>query len=94
MISIILDPIHEKVNLCRAEADAVNEVICKMDFLFQQLKCEWEGDASKTYIVRYKKLRPDLKRTEKLIRDIASYLESIAKMFDKVDISIANQFKN
>lgn len=77
----------------RREADTVNGVIKKMDTLLQQLQGEWEGSASESYAVRYKELKPGFMRAEELIREIATALDSTAKIVEQTDSEIANQFK-
>lgn len=77
----------------RAEADAVNGVINKMDTLLQQLQSEWEGAASKSYATRYQELKPGFIKAEELIREIANAIDSTAKIVEETDINIANQLR-
>lgn len=92
-IRITPDQMRERANQYRAEADNVNGVISKMDTLLQQLQSEWEGAASDSYAVRYSELKPGFVKAENLIREIATALDSTAKIVEETDTSIANQFK-
>lgn len=92
-IRITPDQMRERANQYRGEADTVNGVIGKMDSLLQQLQTEWEGSASESYAVRYGELKPGFMKAEELIREIASALDSTAKIVEETDSSIANQFR-
>lgn len=92
-IRITPDQMRERANQYRAEADNVNGVISKMDTLLQQLQSEWEGAASDSYAVRYSELKPGFVKAENLIREIATALDSTAKIVEETDTSIANQFR-
>lgn len=92
-IRITPDQMRERANQYRAEADTVNGVISKMDTLLQQLQSEWEGAASDSYAVRYSELKPGFIKAENLIREIATALDSTAKIVEETDTSIANQFR-
>ena len=74
------------------EADTVNAVISKMDSLLQQLQSEWEGASSESYAARYQELKPGFVKAEELIREIATALDSTAKIIEETDADIANQF--
>lgn len=93
-IRITPDQMRGRANQYRAEADAVNGVISKMDTLLQQLQGEWEGAASESYVVRYQELKPGFMKAEELIREIAASLDSTAKIVEETDASIANQFRS
>lgn len=84
---------RQRANDYRREADTMNGVITKMDTLLQQLQSEWEGSASESYAVRYDELKPGFMRAEELIREIATALDSTAKIVEQTDSEIANQFK-
>ena len=92
-IRITPDQMRERANQYRTEAEAVNGVISKMDTLLQQLQGEWEGAASESYAVRYQELRPGFVKAEGLIREIATELDSTARIVEETDSSIANQFR-
>ena len=92
-IRITLDQMLHRANDYRKEADTVNSVIAKMDALLQQLQREWEGAASESYAARYQELKPGFMKAEELIREIATALDSTAKIVEETDSSIANQFK-
>ena len=92
-IRITPDQMRQRANDYRREADTVNGVIKKMDTLLQQLQSEWEGSASESYAVRYDELKPGFMRAEELIREIATALDSTAKIVEQTDSEIANQFK-
>lgn len=91
-IRITPDQMRQRTNDYRREADIVNGVISKMDTLLQQLQSEWEGSASESYAVRYGELKPGFMKTEELIREIASALDSTANIVEQTDSDIANQF--
>ena len=92
-IRITPDQMRERANQYRAEADTVNGVINKMDALLQQLQSEWEGSASESYAARYQELKPGFMKAEELIREIATALDSTAKIVEETDTNIANQFR-
>jgi WXG100 family type VII secretion target len=84
---------RQRANDYRREADTVNGVIMKMDSLLQQLQGEWEGSASESYAARYQELKPGFMKAEELIREIATALDSTAKIVEQTDSEIANQFR-
>ena len=92
-IRITPDQMRERATQYRAEADTVNGVISKMDSLLQQLQGEWEGAASESYATRYQELKPGFMKAEALIREIATALDSTARIIEETDADIANQFR-
>ena len=92
-IRITPDQMREGATQYRAEADVVNGVIGKMDSLLQQLQGEWEGSASESYAARYQELKPGFMKAEELIREIATALDSTAKIVEETDANIASQFR-
>ncbi len=92
-IRITPDQMRQRANDYRREADTVNGVIVKMDSLLQQLQGEWEGSASESYAARYQELKPGFMKAEELIREIATALDSTAKIVEQTDSEIANQFR-
>lgn len=87
------DTMRARANEYRGEADTVNQVICKMDSLLQQLQSEWEGSASESYAERYQELKPGFQKAEELIREIASALDTTANIVEETDQNIASQFR-
>jgi WXG100 family type VII secretion target len=92
-IRITPDQMRQRANDYRREADTVNGVIVKMDSLLQQLQSEWEGAASESYAARYQELKPGFMKAEELIREIATALDSTARIVEQTDSEIANQFR-
>ena len=92
-IRITPDQMRERATQYRNEADTVNGVINKMDTLLGQLQAEWEGAASESYAARYQELKPGFMKAEELIREIAAALDSTARIVEKTDTDIANQFR-
>ena len=92
-IRITPDQMRERAKQYRNEADTVNGVIGKMDSLLQTLQSEWEGSSSEAYAARYQELKPGFVKAEELIREIASALESTARIIEETDQSIANQYR-
>ncbi|MBE6801980.1 MAG: WXG100 family type VII secretion target [Ruminococcaceae bacterium] len=92
-IRITPDQMREKANQYRRQGEAVNGVISQLDSLLQQLQAEWEGAASESYAARYQELKPGFQKAEALIYEIATALDSTAKIVEETDASIANQFK-
>ena len=92
-IRITPDQMRQRANDYRREAGTVNGVITKMQSLLQQLQSEWEGAASESYAARYEELKPKFIQAENLIREIATALDSTAKIVEETDTNIANQFK-
>lgn len=92
-IRITPDQMRERANQYRAEADTVNGVIGRMDTLLQQLQSEWEGAASESYAERYLELKPGFLKAEELIREIATALDSTARIVEETDANIASQFR-
>ena len=92
-IRITPDQMRERANQYRVEADAVNGVIMKMDSLLQRLQEEWEGAVSESYAVRYQELKPGFQNAEDLIREIATALDSTARIVEETDANIASQFR-
>lgn len=93
-IRISPEQMREKAGKYRNEADTVNGVISKLDLLLQALQGEWEGSASESYAARYQELKPGFMKAEELIREIATALDSTARIVEETDTNIANQFRN
>lgn len=91
-IRISPDQMRERANQYREEAGTVNGVIKKMDSLLQQLQSEWEGKSSESYATRYQELKPGFTKAEDLINEIATSLDSTAKILEETDFNIANQY--
>lgn len=92
-IRITPGQMRERAGQYRVEADAVLDVIRKMDSLLQQLQSEWEGAASESYAARYQELKPAFTNAEDLIREIAAALDATANIVEETDSKIADQFK-
>lgn len=75
-----------------AQADAVGEIIAKMDSLLEALQGEWEGKASEAYVARYTELKPAFQKAETLIREISTALTDTANIVEEADSNIASQF--
>lgn len=87
------DTMRQRATEYRTEAGKLNEIIVKMDNLLTTLQGEWEGSASESYAARYQELKPGFQKAEELINEIASALDSTAKIVEETDSNIANQFK-
>ena len=87
------DVMRQRANEYRTQGEAVNEVISKMDPLLGQLQSEWEGNASEAYAARYQELKPGFQKASELIYEIASALDSTAKIVEETDNAIAGQFR-
>lgn len=92
-IRITPDQMRERAKQYRTEADTVNGVISKMDSLLQVLQSEWEGSSSEAYAARYQELKPGFMKAEELIREIATALDSTARIIEETDKDIANQYR-
>ena len=92
-IRITPDQMRARAGEYRNQADTVNGVIGKMDSLLGQLQAEWEGAASESDAARYQELKPGFQKAEELIREIATALDSTARIVEETDTSIANQFR-
>lgn len=92
-IRITPDQMRQRAAEYRTEAEKVKEVIGRMDTLLSNLQSEWEGAASESYATRYGELKPGFLQAETLIREIATALDSTARIVEETDSSIANQFK-
>ena len=92
-IRITPDQMRARAGEYRNQADTVNGVIGKMDSLLGQLQAEWEGATSESYAARYQELKPGFMKAEELIREIATALDSTARIVEETDTSIANQFR-
>ena len=79
------DVMRQRANEYRTQGEAVNEVISKMDQLLGQLQSEWEGNASEAYA--------GFQKASELIYEIASALDSTAKIVEETDNAIAGQFR-
>ena len=92
-IRISPDQMRGRASEYRGQADAVNDVITKMDNLLKNLQTEWEGDASAAYDEKYNQLRPGFVSAVNLINDIAQSLDSTAQSLEETDAAIAGQFR-
>ena len=92
-IRITPDQMRSRANEYRTEAEKVQEVISKMDNLLNALQGEWEGSASESYAARYQELKPGFVKAQQLITEIATSLDSTARIVEETDQNIANQFR-
>lgn len=92
-IRVTPDQMRQRASDYRKQADAVRDVITKMDNLLSQLQSEWEGQASESYAARYTELKPGFVKAENLIREIAQSLDAVARNVEEQDASIASQFR-
>ena len=91
-IRISPEAMRGKAAQYNAQADAVNDVINRMDTLLSELQGEWEGAASQSYANRYQELKPGFIKARELITEIAAALNSTANIMEQTDTDIANQF--
>mgnify|MGYP004551563741 CR=1 FL=1 len=73
----------------RTEAEEVNGIIKKMDNYLATLMQEFVGETSKSFDQRYNELKPGFVKTQELIEEIATALETTAKVFEETDGKIA-----
>ncbi len=92
-IRITPDQMRSRAKEYRTQAGNVENVISKLDTLLQNLQGEWEGQASESYAARFKELRPSFVKAKDLINEIASALDSTAKIVEQTDAEIARKFK-
>ncbi len=92
-IRVTPDQMRQRASEYRNQAEAVHDVITKMDNLLSQLQAEWEGQASESYAARYAELKPGFVKAETLIREIAQSLDAVARNVEEQDAAIASQFR-
>lgn len=77
----------------RTQAEAVQEVIAKMDSLLSALQSEWEGQSAEAYAARYEELKPGFVKAQDLITEIATSLDSAANQTEELDQGLASQWR-
>lgn len=87
------ESMRQRANEYRTEAGKLGEIITKMDTLLTNLQSEWEGSSSESYAARYTELKPGFQKAEELINEIATALDSTARVMEETDTEIANQWK-
>lgn len=93
-IKITPEQMRTRASEYNAQADAVGEVISKMDSLLSQLRVEWTGQASTAYAEKFNdELRPSFVKAAELIDEIAAALTATAKSLEDTDSGIAQQFR-
>ena len=92
-IRITPDQMRSRAGEYRTQAEAVGQVISKMDSLLSQLQSEWEGRASEAYAGKFQQLRPGFVKAQDLINEIARALDSVANATEEQDNMIAGQFR-
>ncbi|MBQ8975025.1 MAG: WXG100 family type VII secretion target [Oscillospiraceae bacterium] len=92
-IRITPDQMRTRAAEYTRQANAVQDVINNMDRLLNQLKSEWEGNASNAYADRFQQLRPSFVNAKNLIDEISAALKATAQTLEETDNSIANQFR-
>ena len=93
-IRITPDQMRTRAKEYRTEAGNMGATIKKLDSLLNQLRSEWEGDASEAFATRYSELRPGFVKAEELIEDIASALDATAKTVQQTDEEIARKYRS
>ena len=79
------EQLHERATEYRAQGDAVEGVIEKLDSLISALESEWEGNSAARYISQYSDLRPSFVSMQQLLTDLASSLDQEANLFEAAD---------
>lgn len=87
------ETMRTRANEYAAQANALQQVISKMDNLLKQLQAEWEGDASRAYADRFQQLRPGFVKAKNLVDEISTALKKTAQIVEETDRNIAGQFK-
>ncbi len=87
------ETMRTRANEYTAQANALQDVINKMDNLLKQLQAEWEGDASRAYADRFQQLRPGFVKAKNLVDEISTALKKTAQIVEETDRNIAGQFK-
>ena len=86
------DTMRTRAGEYRNEAETLQGVIEKMDYLLNTLLTEWEGSASEAYANKFGELRPSFVSAKQLIDDIALALDKTAEAVESTDSQIAGQF--
>lgn len=92
-IRIMPDEMRERATAYRREADTVDGVIKKMDTHLSQLMQAFEGEASKAFNDRYEELKPYFTKAEELIQEMASALDTTARVYEETDGKIAELYR-
>ena len=79
------EQLHGRATEYRAQGDAVESVIAKLDSLIGVLESEWEGNSAARYISQYSDLRPSFVSMQQLISELASSLDNEADKFAAAD---------
>ena len=61
------DTMRTRAGEYTAQAEAIQNVIGKLDTLLKNLQSEWEGDASRAYAAKFNELRPGFVKAKNLV---------------------------
>lgn len=92
-IRITPDTMRTRAGEYAAQAEAIQNVIGKLDTLLKNLQNEWEGDASRAYAAKFNELRPGFVKAKNLVDEISAALRKSAEIVEQTDRNIASQFK-
>ncbi|AGF54056.1 MAG: hypothetical protein K0R54_5825 [Clostridiaceae bacterium] len=91
-IRITPERMFERAKEYLGEAEAIGQVISKMDTLINELQSEWEGQASAKFADQYNELKPSFQKMQELTETIAKQLQQTGNAMQQMDQDIANQF--
>lgn len=87
------DTMRKRAGEYTTQAEAIQNVIGKLDTLLKNLQSEWEGDASRAYAAKFNELRPGFVKAKNLVDEISASLKKSADIVEQTDRNIASQFK-
>lgn len=82
------DVMEQRANEFQRHADAVDEVVKKMDNLLKALESEWEGLGAQSFVNRYYELKPGFSQVPGVISSIANKLKDAARATREHDQSM------
>lgn len=73
------------------QGSTINTLTGEMMQLVTGLSSVWEGEASQTYITKFKGLEDDIQRMVRMVQEHASDLEEMARLYQESDKAGADE---
>ena len=75
------------------QAQAYADVIQRMRGIINELRGEWEGQASQQFAAQFESLQPSFAAMQRLFEDLSYQLKGTADAVEQMDSQIASKFK-
>ena len=91
-IRLTPDQMRQRSGEVRTQGETFGGVIDRMQGIINELRTEWEGQASERFEDQFTRLKPSFQQMRELIDDIGGQLNATADAVEQLDRDIAGKF--